>query len=168
MPDLQWKDAPTVNKVLAVLAVAVPLFFVWRCAGAVFDDDTPGRRSTAAVQSATTVRRATTTTARADRCVDDIADVQNSTQLASLELGWFAQAAASGDVDAAQIAYDNAMLLGEVAIDRVDAFLAECGSYARAAGTYSDMRQGSATAESALAEMRRTCRADLAQFGFDC
>ncbi len=108
------------------------------------------------------------TTVRLDRCSDDLADMQDTIRLVQLELDWFAQSAAVADVAGAQVHYDNAMLLGEVAIDRVDAFLAECGSYARAAGTYSDMRQGSATAESALAEMRRTCRADLAQFGFDC
>ena len=44
MPDQpKWKDAPTANKVIAVFVVALPLFFVWRCASAVSDYDPPER-----------------------------------------------------------------------------------------------------------------------------
>ena len=118
--------------------------------------------------SVTTSTPATTTIGRFIECTDDAADIEHTTQLVGLELDSFALSAAIGDVSSAQIHYENAMLLGEVAIDEVDSFLARCASYARSAGTYNDLRDASSTAKSALAEMRRTCRQELASFGFEC
>ena len=43
MPEREWRDLPTANKVIGALAVAVPLFLVWQCASAVTDYDPPER-----------------------------------------------------------------------------------------------------------------------------
>ena len=120
------------------------------------------------IPTTTTRRAVTTTVARSLQCASDAADIENTTRLVGLELDWFAQSAAVADVAGAQLHYDNATFLGEIAIDKVDTFLSECNSYARSAGTYNELQQASATSKSTLAEMRRTCRADLAAFGFDC
>ena len=147
------------SRALLALLVVVVLLAAWRCSSAVVDHE-PRRRALPAMT--------TTTLSHSLQCRADTADIQNTTRLVGLELDYFTQAAAIGDNGAAQIHYDNATLLGDAAITRVDAVLARCANYARSEGIYNGLQQGSATAKSALAAMRRTCRADLAAFGFDC
>ena len=131
-------------------------------------DEPTATRTTRAATTVATARRTTTTVSRSLQCRDDAADIQSSTYLVSLEIDNFVQAAGLGDIVSAQIHYENAVLLGEVAIDEADGFLSRCGNYARSEGIYDELRRSSAAAKSALAEMRRSCRAGLAQFGFDC
>ena len=165
------KDPPAkkVSPIAWAVVAAVVLLAAWRCGSLITgpaDDDRPAtRRSTA---TATTARRTTTTLSHSLQCRDDAADIQSSTYLVGLEIDNFVQAVGLGDVVSAQVHYENAVLLGEVAISEVDEFLSRCANYARSEGIYNELRQGSGAAKSALAEMRRTCRAGLAQFGFDC
>lgn len=101
-------------------------------------------------------------------CQGAVADVNESVRLGLLEAEWFAESLLIGDISGAQAHYDNTTFLSELTIIRVNAFLDRCGSYARAEGIYTDMQQASANLESELAQVRRTCRQELAPLGFDC
>ena len=88
--------------------------------------------------------------------------------LAMLEIEWFAESLQVDDLAAAQIHYDNGMSLTETVVVSVDAYLANCASHARAAGTYTEYQETSAEAKEAIAQMRNGCLDVLAPHGFDC
>lgn len=101
-------------------------------------------------------------------CEDTLADMNESVRLGLLEAEWFAESLLAGDVSGAKAHYDNTMFLGELTLIQVDTFLVRCESYARAEGIYTDLQQASANLKSELDHVRRTCRQELAPFGFDC
>lgn len=101
-------------------------------------------------------------------CQDTLADVNESVRLGLLEAEWFAESLLVGDVSGAKAHYDNTMFLGELTLIQVDTFLGRCESYARAESIYTDLQQASANLQSELDQVRRTCRQELAPFGFDC
>lgn len=101
-------------------------------------------------------------------CPTAAADVNESVRLGLLEAEWFTESLLAGDMSGAQAHYDNTTFLSELIIIRVDTFLDRCDSYARVEGIYTDMQRASANVETELAQIRRTCRQELAPSGFDC